>query len=105
MKEKLISGDILKIKLTGDGTRIGKHIQLLNISCCIINDGEIAATERGSYVLAIIKTKDNYEGIKDSLVDLREDMAMLQTNLYAGSTFRLEFFLGGDWKFLVLIVA
>ena len=46
LRGNLISGDILKIKLTGDGTRIGKHSQLLNVSYCIINEGKIAATEK-----------------------------------------------------------
>ena len=32
LRDRLLSGNILKIKLTGDGTRIGKHLQLLNIS-------------------------------------------------------------------------
>ena len=45
-RDRLLSGNILKIKLTGDGTRIGKNLQLLNISYCIINEGEIAATEK-----------------------------------------------------------
>ena len=103
LRENLISGDILKIKRTGDGKKIGKHLQLLNVSYCIINEGEIAATEKGNYVLAIIKTKDNYEGIKVSLVDLREEIATLTTITYAGATFRLEFFFCGDWKFLATV--
>ena len=45
-RDRMISGNILKIKLTGDGTRIGKHLQLLNRSYCIINEGETAATEK-----------------------------------------------------------
>ena len=103
LRNRLISGNILKIKLTGDGKRVGKHLQLFNISYCIINEGKIAATEKGNYVLAIIKTKENYEGIKDSLKDLREEMATLKTIMYAGATFNVEFFLGGDWKFLATV--
>ena len=102
LRNRLISGNILKIKLTGDGTRVGKHLQLLNISYCIINE-EVAATEKGNYVLAVIKIKENYEGIKDSLKDLREEMATLETIVYAGATFNVEFFLGGDWKFLATV--
>ena len=102
LRNRLITGNILKIKLTGDGTRIGKHLQLLNTSYCI-NDGEIAATEKGNYILAIIKTKDNYEGIKDSFKDLKEKMTTLKTIAYAGASFKLEFFLGGDWKFLATV--
>ena len=102
-RDRLISGNILKIKLTGDGTRIGKHLQLLNTSYCIINEGEIAVTEKGNYVLAIITTKDSYEGIKDSLKDLQEEMATLKTITYAGASFMLQFFLGGEWKFLATV--
>ena len=102
-RDRLNSGNILKIKHTVDGKRIFKHLQLLNISYCIINERQIAAMEKGNNVLAIIKTKDNYEGIKDSLKDLQEEMATLKTITYAGASFKLEFFLGGDWKFLATV--
>ena len=75
--ERLLAGNIikanetLKIKLSGDGTRIGKRLQLLNVTYTIINERKVAATEKGNYVLAIIKTKDDYEGIRDCLKDVR----------------------------------
>ena len=73
--------------------------ELVHIYNCLI----YLIAEKGNYVLAIIKTKENFEGIKDSLKDLREEMATLKTITYAGATFNVEFFLGGDWKFLATV--
>ena len=62
--------DIIKIKVSGDGTRVGKRLQLLNVTYTIINEEKIAMSEKGNYVVAVIKTKDDYEGIRESLSDL-----------------------------------
>ena len=47
--------DIIKIKVSGDGTRIGKRLQLLNVTYTIINEEKIAMPEKGNYVVAVIK--------------------------------------------------
>ena len=64
--KKLNNCNSLKIKASGDGTRIRKCLQLLNITYTIINEGNIAMSEKGNYVLAVIKTKDDYTRIRDS---------------------------------------
>ena len=96
-------GQKLKVKLSGDGTRIGKRLQLLNVTYCIINEGYRAATEKGNYILAIIKTKDDYQGITDSFEDLRKEMASLKSVDVKENTFEIEYFLGGYWKFLATV--
>ena len=71
IQEEIAPCDVLKIKLSGDGTRVGKRLQLLNVTYSIINEGKKASTEKGNYMLAIVKAKDDYEGIRDSLNDVR----------------------------------
>ena len=44
---------------------MGKWLQLLTVTYTIINEGAVAMTERGNYVLAIVKTKDDYDGIRE----------------------------------------
>ena len=93
----------LQIKLSGDGTRIGKRLQLFNFTFSIINEGKCAATEKGNYILAIVKTKDDYKGIRESLRDIIQDAATLTSITVEGNILNLEFFLGGDWKFLATV--
>ena len=35
---KLDDGQVLKVKVSGDGTRVGKHLQILNVAFTIINE-------------------------------------------------------------------
>ena len=101
--KKLNNCNSLKIKVSGDGTRIGKRLQLLNVTYTIINEGKLAMSEKENYVLAVIKTKDDYTGIRDSLSDLRDEMKKLDSITCENRTFKIEYFLGGDWKFLATV--
>ena len=60
-------------------------------------------SEKGNYVIAVIKTKDDYEGIRVSLSDLRDEMKNLTSITCDGRTFEIEYFLSGDWKFLATV--
>ena len=101
--KKLENCNNLNVKVSGDGTRIGKRLQLLNVTYTIINEGNVAMSEKGNYVIAVIKTKDDYIGIRDSLSDLRDEMRNLSSITCGGKTFQIEYFLGGDWKFLATV--
>ena len=101
--KKLNNCNSLKIKVSGDGTRIGKRLQLLNVTYAIINEGNTAMSEKRNYVLAFIKTKDDYTGIRDSLSDLRDEIKKLDSITCETRTFQIEYFLGGDWKFLATV--
>ena len=60
-------------------------------------------TESGNYVLAILKTKENYDSIRISLEDLRKEMEDLKEITVNEKKNNIEYFLGGDWKFLATV--
>ena len=91
------------MKASGDGTRIGKHLQLLNVTFSIINEGNVAMSEEGNYVIAVFKTKDDYVRIRDSLSDFRDEIRNLSSITCGDKIFQIEYFLGGDWKFLATV--
>ena len=104
LNERAIRGnDTIKFKISGDGTNAGKRRKLLNVTYTISNEGQTAAMEKGNYVLAIVKTKDDYDGLTKSFHDLKTAMVMLKSVTVGNDTIPLEFFLGGDWKFLATI--
>ena len=71
-------GQTIKIKLSGDGTNIGKRLTVVNFTFTILNEKEVAMGEKGNYVLAVIKTTETYDNLRDSLADLRMEMSNLQ---------------------------
>ena len=95
--------ETLKIEISGDGARVGKRLQLLNVSYTIINERAVAATLQGNHIIAIVKAKDNYANIRDSQKDLNEVMRNLWKICVNGVNYKIELFLGGDWKFLATV--
>ena len=96
-------GDTIKIKFRGDGTNIGKRLTVVNFTFTILNEMELAMGEKDNYVLAIIKTTETYDNIRESLADLRMEMSNLKEISVNNCTYQIEYFLGGDWKFLALV--
>ena len=96
-------GETINIKLSGDGTNIGKRLTVVNFTFTILNEKELAMGEKGNYVLALIKTTETYDNIRESLADLRMEMSNLKEISVNNCTYQIEYFLGGDWKFLALV--
>ena len=78
-----IKGDLgkqetVRIKMSGDGTNIGKRLKVVNFTYTILNEKDNAMSEKGNYVLAIVKTKETYDNLKESLSDIKTEMAQLK---------------------------
>ena len=86
----------IKVKISGDGTNIGKRLKLENVTYTILN-------EKGNYVLAVITTTENYDNLKESLADLINEMSNLKEITLNNHKYSIEYFLGGDWKFLACV--
>ena len=96
-------GETIKIKLSGDGTNIGKQLTVVKFTFTILNEKDVAMAEKGNYVLAVIKTTETYHNLRDSLADLQMEMSNLKEISANNCTYKIEYFLGGDLKFLALV--
>lgn len=109
--------DIIKIRLGGDGTRVSKTVSFLNFSMGLLNTTTSMATatsEEGNRTLAVVKTSENYENIKESLQDLISDINKLQDKrnennvvqytTKSGKSVKVQISFGGDMKFLLCIL-
>ena len=94
-KQGALNSEKLKIKVSGDGTNIGKKLHVLNVTYTIINEENIAMSEKGNYVLAIINTKEDHNCIRESLQNLKDDMKQLTTIEVDGASYEIVYFLGG----------
>lgn len=100
----LQEGDIIKVKLNGDGTNIGKRLTVVNFAYTILNEKQIAMGEKGNYILATVKTTEFYDNLKESLSDLIDEMSKLTEIMVNGVNYKIEYFLGGDWLLSVVWV-
>ena len=94
---------VIRIKLSGDGTRIGKRLNVTNFTYTILDEGDKAHSFEGNYPLAIFRESEKYDSLKKALADLISEVSTLTEITVAGREYKIEYFLGGDWKFLAII--
>ena len=75
----------------------------MNFTYTILNEKENAMSEKGNYVLVIIKTTETYDNLKESLADIKTEMSQLKEIEVDNVKYQIEFFLGDYWKFLACI--
>ena len=56
----------------------------------------------GNHCLAIFKEPESYTSMQECLKDIREEAESLTSITIDGVTFEIEYYLGGDWKFLAM---
>ena len=102
-KKAITSGEVLKVKLSGDVTKICRKVNLINFTFTLLNEKATTMSPKGNHTLAIINGTEDYDLLKISLSDLVEEVKCLSSIMIKGVTFPIEFYLGGDLKFLAII--
>lgn len=51
----------IQVKLTGDGTNIGKRLHVINVTFTILDEGAKPMAADGNHLVAIIKVTENYD--------------------------------------------
>ncbi len=110
-------GELLKIRLSGDGTKVSKTLNFLNFGMGLLEaKGPVtpASGEEGNRTLAVVETTESYESIKVSLGDIvdavnqiqagRDENNIVDYTTRDGKHVRLQFSLSGDMKFLLIVV-
>ena len=96
-------GYTVKVKVSSDGTNVGKRLSVVNVTYTILNEKQRAISEKGNYLLAIVKEKESYDILSVGLPDLAKEMEQLKEIKAEGSIYKIEYFFGGDWKFLASV--
>lgn len=92
----------LKIKISCDGTNVGRKLKLVAVTFTIIEDKRSVAS-KGNNLVALLTVPEKYQYIQASLKDLSSEITELKTVTVRDRTFTLDYHLGGDYKSLVLI--
>ena len=57
----------------------------------------------GCHTIALLNTTEDYDNLHEALTDIADEMKKLHCIEVDGKVFCVEFYLGGDWKFLALV--
>jgi hypothetical protein len=102
---ELKPNEILKLKFCGDGTNIGKNIKIFNFGFSCINDKKYCKASKGHYILGVFEiTNENYEELKACLVELFDELRNIHHIEFKQDKYNLEKILGGDLKFLGIVM-
>ena len=100
---QLTDHDKLRVKLSGDGTNVGKNLHAINITLTILEEGAQAMAAEGNHLVAVIKVPEDYDHLFVVLGDIRREVENLTQVSVGEKLFQIEWFLGGDWKFLACV--
>ncbi len=110
-KDHIVMRDnTINIRLAGDGTQIGKNYSVLNFSFGFLDDITNEArmnpnTVTGNLCLGLFKIiTEDYDSIKTALKEILESLATFDSMNIDGVDYKIEFWLGGDLKFLALVL-
>ncbi|XP_048587411.1 uncharacterized protein LOC125570187 [Nematostella vectensis] len=94
----------LKVKISGDGAKMSRTTNFMILSFSLLQSGEYNAS-KGNHTIGIVNGPEQYETLKvsyNSLIkDINEHVKAKKVTL-GDKEIPLEFFLGGDLKFLLL---
>ena len=103
---KSLQGEMLqnhiRIKLSADGTQVGRKLHVINITFTMLNEGHKARSDSGNHLIAILQAPEKYEHLKCGLSHICKEVESTSSLDVDGTTYTIEFFLGGDMKFLLL---
>ncbi|KAJ7371103.1 hypothetical protein OS493_027791 [Desmophyllum pertusum] len=95
----------IKVKISGDGTRMSHSSNMFVCSFALIEDGQTCLSSSGNHTIAVVKAKEEYESLKESLANVLNDVNSLIKDgeiTVDGQRVSLDFYLGGDYKFLLI---
>ena len=92
----------VNVKLSGDGTKIGKRLHVVVFTFTILDEDQTGSAA-GNHILAVFKQPESYDCLKLALEDIIEEVNNLQEIQVEDITFKITYYLGGDWKFLAVV--
>jgi hypothetical protein len=99
------SGEVFEVKLSLDGTEVGRKLKMLNVTFTIPNDKDNCLSASGNYSLGMFCIKqEKYSVIQRCVkkifkqIEDTKDKIKIRENVH-----RLKFTLSGDWKILAII--
>ncbi|KAJ7369993.1 hypothetical protein OS493_034939 [Desmophyllum pertusum] len=97
----------VKVKISGDGAKMSRSTNFMILSFCLLQTGEKVMSSRGNRTIAIVNGPEKYDTLKHSFSSaINEINTVLETGFIEvdGKEVKIEMFLGGDYKFLLMVM-
>lgn len=78
-------------------------MHVVNFAFTLLEEGDKAYGASGNHCIAIFKESESYSSMKLCLQDIAKDVKELESITIGSHRFDIEYFLGGDWKFLAMV--
>ncbi len=99
--------DHVQIKFSGDGARMTRKSNYTLLSFSILQSGESVMSAKGNRTIAVVNGPEEFEVIKTAFQDIFTEINNLISQGYIvinGEKIKTEIFLGGDYKFILMIL-
>ena len=103
MRGKMTIPKTLRVKLSGDGTRVGKRLNLCVITLSIL-DEQKANTSSGNNVICLINGEESYEKLQHGLAEIITELDALPSMTFDNRKVTIQYYLGGDYKFILKVL-
>ena len=81
LKNVVADNGYIRIKLAGDGTRVGRGLNLINFTLTFV-DKEAAESVAGNHTLAILKSEEKYFDLAAGLSSIAEEVKLYRILLW-----------------------
>ena len=92
---------LIRVKITGDGTKVSRSMHILVIAFTILVGLENPNSPCGNHVIAMLNSQENYEHLSEAVKDIANEIELTKSITIEGHKFNIEYFLG-DMKFLAI---
>ena len=99
--------ETLKIKISGDGAKMTQKSNYILLSCALLLKQDEVMSAKGNHTIAVVNGSEKYETLQVSFKTTFSEINSLidKGNIIVdGQEVKLEYFLGGDYKFLLTVM-
>ena len=97
----------VKVKISGYAAKMSRNTNFMTLSFCLLQTGEKVMYSRGNRTTAVVNGPEKYDTLKHSFSStIIEINTFLETCFIEvdGKEVQIEMFLGGDYKFLFMVM-
>lgn len=97
----------VKVKISGDGTKMSRSTNFMFLSFSLMQTDEKVMSSRGNRTIAIVNGPEKYDTLEHSFSSvINEINTVLEAGFIDvdGKQVKVEMFLGGDYKFLLMVM-
>lgn len=101
------NNETIKVKISGDGAQMNRTSNFILMSFALLESTDDILAAKGNHTIAVVKGKEDYAVLKncfkDVLSDINDLIRVKKIDL-GEDIVNLEFCLGGDYKFILLMM-